>query len=100
MSAVAPIDTTMELLLLGAAANVVAAIIGGIVVDEWRRWRVHGPSEEPRSVTVLIAVRSQPIKEGRMPFTFSLEHEDGSPAEPPAFSTAGPNWSPGDSIPP
>jgi hypothetical protein len=34
-----------------------------------------------------------------MPFTFSLELEDGSPAEPPKFSTAVPNWSPGDTIP-
>ncbi len=34
-----------------------------------------------------------------MPFTFTLEHEDGSPADPPTFSTAVPNWSPGDTIP-
>jgi len=34
-----------------------------------------------------------------MSFTFTLEHEDGSPAEPPTFSTAVPNWSPGDVIP-
>jgi hypothetical protein len=34
-----------------------------------------------------------------MPFAYTLEHEDGSPAEPPMFSTAVPNWSPGDSIP-
>jgi hypothetical protein len=34
-----------------------------------------------------------------MPFTFSLEHEDGSPAEPLTFSTAVPNWRPGDTIP-
>ena len=32
-------------------------------------------------------------------FTFTLEHEDGSPAEPPTFSTAAPNWRPGDTIP-
>jgi hypothetical protein len=32
-------------------------------------------------------------------FTFSLEHEDGSPAEPPTISSAVPNWSPGDTIP-
>ena len=34
-----------------------------------------------------------------MLFTFTLKHEDGSPAEPPTFSTAVPNWSPGDTIP-
>jgi hypothetical protein len=38
-------------------------------------------------------------KEGPMTFTFTLEHEDGSPAEPPVLSTAVPNWSPGDTIP-
>ena len=34
-----------------------------------------------------------------MPFTYTLEHEDGSPAEPPTFATAVPNWKPGDTIP-
>jgi len=34
-----------------------------------------------------------------MSFTFTLEHEDGSPAEPPALSAAVPNWRPGDTIP-
>lgn len=34
-----------------------------------------------------------------MPFTFTLEHEDGSPAEPPTLATAVPNWNPGDTIP-
>jgi hypothetical protein len=34
-----------------------------------------------------------------MSFTFTLEHEDGSPAEPPTLATAVPNWSPGDIIP-
>jgi hypothetical protein len=33
-----------------------------------------------------------------MPFTFTLEHEDGSPAEPPTVSSAVPNWSQGDTI--
>ena len=32
-------------------------------------------------------------------FTFTLEHEDGSPAEAPTLSSAVPNWSPGDTIP-
>jgi hypothetical protein len=27
-------------------------------------------------------------EEGPMAFTYTLEHEDGSPAEPPTFSTA------------
>ena len=35
----------------------------------------------------------------RIPFTFTLEHEDGSLAEPHTFATAVPNWSPGDTIP-
>lgn len=34
-----------------------------------------------------------------MSFTFTLEHEDGSPAEPPTLANAMPNWSPGDTIP-
>ncbi len=34
-----------------------------------------------------------------MPFTFTLKHKDGSPAEPPTFATAVPNWSTGDTIP-
>jgi hypothetical protein len=29
-----------------------------------------------------------------MPFTFTVEHEDGSPAEPPTLSSAVPNWRP------
>jgi hypothetical protein len=29
-----------------------------------------------------------------MPFTYTLELEDASPAEPSTFSTAVPNWSP------
>jgi hypothetical protein len=32
-------------------------------------------------------------------FIFTLEHEDGSPAEPPTLATAVPNWRPGDTIP-
>ena len=34
-----------------------------------------------------------------MSFTFTLEHEDGTPAEPPTLATAVPNWRPGDTIP-
>jgi hypothetical protein len=34
-----------------------------------------------------------------MSFTFTLEHENGSPAEPPTFKTAVRNWRPGDTIP-
>ena len=29
-----------------------------------------------------------------MSFTYALEHEDGSPAEPPTFKTAVPTWGP------
>jgi hypothetical protein len=32
-------------------------------------------------------------------FTFRLEREDGTPAEPPTLKTAVPNWSAGDTIP-
>lgn len=31
-------------------------------------------------------------------FTFKLEHEDGTPAEPPTLTAAVPNWRPGDTI--
>jgi hypothetical protein len=34
-----------------------------------------------------------------MAFTSKLEHEDGTPADPPTLHTAVPNWSPGDTIP-
>lgn len=34
-----------------------------------------------------------------MAFTFRLELEDGTPADPPTLKTAVPNWSPGDTIP-
>jgi hypothetical protein len=32
-------------------------------------------------------------------FTYRLEHEDGTPADPPTFHTVVPNWRPGDTIP-
>jgi hypothetical protein len=32
-------------------------------------------------------------------FTFKLEHEDGTPADPPTLRAAVPNWSPGHTIP-
>jgi hypothetical protein len=34
-----------------------------------------------------------------MAFTFKLEHEDGTPADPPVLKTAVPNWNVGDTIP-
>jgi hypothetical protein len=34
-----------------------------------------------------------------MAFAYRLEHEDGTPADPPTFRTAVPNWRPGDVIP-
>jgi hypothetical protein len=34
-----------------------------------------------------------------MAFTYRLENEDGTPADPPVLHTAVPNWSPGDTIP-
>jgi hypothetical protein len=33
-----------------------------------------------------------------MTFTFKLERADGVPADPPAFSTAVPNWQAGDVV--
>jgi hypothetical protein len=32
-------------------------------------------------------------------FTFKLVLENGTPADPPAFTAAVPNWKPGDKIP-
>lgn len=32
-------------------------------------------------------------------FIFRLEHEDGTPADPPTFHTAVSNWDAGDTIP-
>jgi hypothetical protein len=34
-----------------------------------------------------------------MAFLFKLEHEDGTPAEPPALTVVVPNMGPGDTIP-
>jgi hypothetical protein len=34
-----------------------------------------------------------------MAFAFRLELEDGTHADPPTFTTAVPNWQPGDTIP-
>jgi hypothetical protein len=34
-----------------------------------------------------------------MAFKFKLEHEDGTPANPPVLHTAVPNWQAGDTIP-
>jgi hypothetical protein len=52
-------------------------------------------------VSYVVNRRSVPAddREGRMSFTFTLEHEDGSPAEPSTFKTVIPNWNPGDTIP-
>jgi hypothetical protein len=38
-------------------------------------------------------------RENRIAFTFRLELKDGTPAEPPTFSTAVPNWRRDDVIP-
>jgi hypothetical protein len=61
------------------------------------RW----PRLSPRD-TLTVAVRSQPETEGRpmaLGFTFRLEAEDGTPADPPMVRTAVPNWNPGDTFP-
>jgi hypothetical protein len=34
-----------------------------------------------------------------MAFVYKLEHDDGTPADPPMLHTAVPNWRPGDTIP-
>jgi hypothetical protein len=34
-----------------------------------------------------------------MAFTFHLELADGTPADPPSFTTVAPQWKPGDTIP-
>jgi hypothetical protein len=34
-----------------------------------------------------------------MAFTFKLEHADGTPADPPTFTTVAPSWKTGDTIP-
>jgi hypothetical protein len=34
-----------------------------------------------------------------MAFTYKLEQEDGTPADPPTFQTAVPTWHLGDTIP-
>jgi hypothetical protein len=35
----------------------------------------------------------------RLAFTFTLEHADGTPADPPTLTTVAPSWRPGDTIP-
>ena len=34
-----------------------------------------------------------------MAFLYRLEHEDGTPDDPPSFQTSVPTWGPGDTIP-
>jgi hypothetical protein len=34
-----------------------------------------------------------------MAFTFTLEHADGTPADPPTLTTVAPSWKTGDTIP-
>jgi hypothetical protein len=34
-----------------------------------------------------------------MAFIYKLEHENGTPADPPTLKTAVPDWRPGDTIP-
>jgi hypothetical protein len=47
----------------------------------------------------MLGVPSGPGQEDWMTFTFKLEHEDGTPADPPTFKTAVPDWRSGDTIP-
>jgi hypothetical protein len=34
-----------------------------------------------------------------MAFTYKLEQQDGTPADPPTLKTAVPDWRPGDTVP-
>ncbi len=51
--------------------------------------------------TLTLPFLSQPTigRELGMAFTYRLEKEDGTPADPPALHTAVPTWSVGDTIP-
>jgi hypothetical protein len=40
-----------------------------------------------------------PSDGGGSRFTYRLEYEDGTPADPPTLDTAVPNWRAGDTIP-
>jgi hypothetical protein len=79
----------------------------GVVESIFHHFRtfLNGASEPPRvgfGVKVIQAARSVPAEnqEDRMPgFTFKLEQEDGTPADPPALHTAVPNWEVGETIP-
>src|SRR5918994_2561985 len=52
------------------------------------------------SDTLTAAVRSRRHGRGiRMAFMFTLEREDGTPADPPTLRTAVPTWRRGDTIP-
>ncbi len=54
----------------------------------------HASSAVPMALCCLRFANLRPAPFGpsrrgdRMPFTYTLEHEDGSPAEPPTFATA------------
>jgi hypothetical protein len=50
--------------------------------------------------TLIGPFRSQPTigRELEMAFTYRLENEDGTPADPPVLHTAVPNWGAGDTI--
>ena len=47
----------------------------------------------------MLRSPSGPGQEGWMTFTFKLERLDGTPADPPKFRSAVPNWRVGDTIP-
>ena len=57
------------------------------------------PREDVRLSPTRWTCRRRSVPVGGMSFTFTLEHEDGSPAEPPTLRTAVPNWRRGDTIP-
>jgi hypothetical protein len=50
---------------------------------------------------LVVPFGPQPKTEGknRMAFTYRLELEDGTPADPPTLDTAVPTWGVGDTIP-
>jgi hypothetical protein len=74
--------------------------------DQAPAWRQRSKASLPqgrRSTAKRYASRRRSVpnrqEEDRMAFTFKLQHEDGTPADPHTLHTAIPNWRPGDTIP-
>lgn len=69
-------------------------------------WTQEGASSQVRQTRRADTVAVKPFRshpkgrvQDQMAFMFRLQHEDGTPANPPTLTSAVPNWRTGDAIP-